>query len=77
MNYTLDTVPDDFIKNIFSLNECRQNDFVIFFIIGCIFYSLLLLLIDLDAIIQNRNYKFAFNFFMFICSVIAIKIMIS
>jgi hypothetical protein len=68
MNYTLDTVPDDFTRNY-----CRQNDFVIYTILGCMFYSLLqLLLIDLDAIFQNRNYKFGFNFFMFICSLIAI-----
>jgi uncharacterized membrane protein YesL len=63
MNYTLDTVPDDF----------RRNNFAIYAILGCMFYSLIqLLLIDLDAILQVRSYKFAFNFLLFICSIIAI-----
>lgn len=69
MNYTLDTVPDDFI--IYSFK--KQNNFAIYAILGCMYYSLLqLLLIDIDHIFQNRNYKFGFNFFMFICSLIAI-----
>jgi hypothetical protein len=68
MNYTLDTFPDDFAENY-----CRQNNFAIYPILGCMFYSLVQLhLIDLDNIFQNRNYKFTFNFFMFFCSLIAI-----
>lgn len=69
MNYTLDTVPDDFIRYSFK----KQNNFATYAILGCMFYSLIqLLLIDIDAIIQVRNYKFVFNLFFFICSLIAL-----
>jgi hypothetical protein len=70
MNYTLDTVPDDF-----KLNNSKLNIFAIYAIIGCMFYSIIeLFLIDMDNIFQHRNTKFAFNFFLFICSMIALSI---